>query len=267
MRAYFSLFRLRMIYGLQYRAAAVAGMATQFFWGFMYAMIYEAFYANTTAALPITLDQLVTYIWLQQAFLWFTMLWFRDNEIFNLITSGNIACELCRPCRLYEFWYAKLIAQRLAAAALRCCPILLIAFWLPEPYRLLPPAGFTAFILFVITLILGLMVVVALSMFIYISVFITMSPSGSLMVSSIIGEFFAGGIIPVPLMPAWLQTVAYLLPFRLAADLPFRVYSGNIPFTEAVTSIGVQLVWLGVLVFLGRRALDKVLKQVVVQGG
>lgn len=267
MNAYFSLFRLRMVNGLQYRAAAAAGMMTQFFWGFMYTMIYEAFFASTTAALPITLEQLITYVWLQQAFLWFIMLWFRDGEIFNLITSGNIAYELCRPCGLYGLWYAKLIAQRLSAAALRCLPILFIAFWLPEPYRLLPPADFTAFGLFMLTLVLGLMLVVAISMFIYISVFITMSPAGSLTVFSIIGEFFAGGIIPVPLMPSWLQTVAYLLPFRLAADLPFRVYSGNIPPAEAVTSIGVQLVWLAVLVFLGRHALAKVLKQVVVQGG
>ena len=267
MNAYVSLFRLRLINGLQYRAAAIAGMSTQFFWGFMFVMIYEAFFASTTAILPITLNQLITYVWLQQAFLWFIMLWFRDSEIFNLITSGNIAYELCRPCGLYGFWYAKLIAQRLSAAALRCLPILGIAFWLPEPYHLMLPPSFTAFGLFMITLILGLMLMVAISMFIYISVFITMSPSGSLMVFGIIGEFFAGGIIPVPLMPAWLQGVAYLLPFRLAADLPFRVYSGNIPVTEAATGIVVQLVWLVVLVFLGKRGLAKVVKQVVVQGG
>ncbi|WP_373665443.1 hypothetical protein [Sporomusa silvacetica] len=53
-----------MINGLQYRAAAIAGMSTQFFWGFMYGMIYEAFFASTTAVLPITLKQLITYVWL-----------------------------------------------------------------------------------------------------------------------------------------------------------------------------------------------------------
>ena len=54
MKAYLSVFRLRFINGLQYRAAAFAGIATQFFWGIMHIMIYEAFYENATGTLPIS---------------------------------------------------------------------------------------------------------------------------------------------------------------------------------------------------------------------
>lgn len=267
MKAYFSVFKMRLINGLQYRTAALAGIATQFFWGFMFIMIYEAFYLNGAINQPISLKQLIDYIWLQQAFLVFIMLWFRDGEIFSLITGGNIAYELCRPCGIYGFWYARLMAQRLSGALLRCSPILIIAFLLPEPYRLSVPAGITEFILFAVTLTLGLLVLVSISMFIYISVFITMSPVGSLLMIGVLGEFFAGMIIPIPLMPAWLQKIAYLLPFRLASDLPFRVYSGNIPVNEAALSILIQVIWLVVLVLSGRLLLGNVLKRVVVQGG
>jgi ABC-2 type transport system permease protein len=267
MRAYFSLFKMRLINGIQYRVAALAGVATQFFWGFMYIMIYQAFYKNTVQAQPISLNQLITYIWLQQAFLVFVMLWFRDGELFNLITSGNIAYELCRPCGLYGFWYAKLLAQRLSGAILRCSPIIFIVLLLPKPYRISIPPDIPTFVLFVLTLSLGLLVLVAISMFIYISVFITMSPMGSLLIFGVIGEFLAGLIIPVPLMPSWLQRIAYFLPFRLAADLPFRVYSGNIPTNDAILGILIQIIWLAALVFLGKIALNKVLIRVVVQGG
>ncbi|MDP4170632.1 MAG: ABC transporter permease, partial [Bacillota bacterium] len=85
MRAYYSVFKLRLLIGMQYRAAAFAGVATQFFWGFMYIMIFEAFYKHAIHNQPISLKQLVTYMWLQQSFLAFIMLWFRDNEIFNTI--------------------------------------------------------------------------------------------------------------------------------------------------------------------------------------
>lgn len=267
MKAYFSVFKMRLINGLQYRTAALAGVATQFFWGFMFIMIYEAFYQNGTASQPISLKQLIDYIWLQQAFLVFIMLWFRDGELFSLITTGNIAYELCRPCGIYGFWYARLIAQRLSGALLRCSPILIIAFLLPEPYGLSVPAGIPAFVLFSVTLTLGLLVLVSISMFIYISVFVTMSPVGSLLMIGVLGEFFAGMIIPIPLMPLWLQKIAYLLPFRLASDLPFRVYSGNIPANEALMSIVIQIIWLAVLVLSGRLLLGKALKRVVVQGG
>ncbi len=267
MSAYLSVFKMRLINGMQYRVAALAGMATQFFWGFMFIMIYEAFYSNTANTPPIALEQLITYVWLQQAFLTFIMLWFRDGEIFNLITNGNIAYELCRPCGLYGFWYAKLLAQRLSGALLRCSPLLVVAYLLPEPYGLSLPPGPAAFVLFIMTLAIGLLVLVSISMFIYISVFITMSPIGSLLMIGVVGEFFAGLIIPVPLMPSWLQGIAYFLPFRLASDLPFRVYTGHIPVNDALLGILVQVVWLSVLVLLGRVALAKVLRRVVVQGG
>ena len=38
--------------GLQYRAAALAGVATQFAWGFMEIMIFRAFYRADPASFP-----------------------------------------------------------------------------------------------------------------------------------------------------------------------------------------------------------------------
>lgn len=267
MKTYYSVLRLRLYNGMQYRAAAFAGLATQFFWGFMYIMIFEAFYSNATSMPPMSFTELVTYLWLQQSLLALIMLWFRDNELFQLITTGNIAYELCRPCDIYGFWYAKLIGQRLAAAMLRCYPILIVAFFLPEPYRMTLPPDIQSFLLFLTTLTLGLLLLVAISMLLYISVFITMSPVGSLLMFGVIGEFFAGLIIPIPLFPDWLQKIAYILPFRLTADLPFRVYSGHIPANEAIISIGVQIIWLLILIGFGKLALRGALRRVVVQGG
>lgn len=267
MKVYLSVLKLRLSMGMQYRAAALAGVATQFFWGFIIIMVFQAFYEHAAQTPPMPLKAIVNYIWLQQAFLVFVMMWFRDNELFDLITSGNIAYELCRPAGLYGFWYAKLLAQRLSSAILRCFPILIIAYFLPKPYNLSLPPSFTAFLLFVIALFTGLLLLVAVSMFLYISVFITLSPMGSLLVFGILSEFFAGLVIPVPLMPEWLQTIANVLPFRWTADFPFRVYSGHIPLNEASIGILVQFGYLLFLVWLGRIALNSVLRKVVVQGG
>lgn len=267
MRLYFAVFKLRLLYGMQYRAAALAGVITQFFWGFISIMVFEAFYEYAANTAPISLKELITYIWLQQAFLTFIMLWFRDNELFELITSGNIAYELCRPTGLYGFWYAKLLAQRLSSALLRCFPIFIVAFFLPKPYNLTLPPSPLAVILFLTTLLLGLLLLVAISMLMYISVFVTLSPMGSLLVFAVLGEFFAGLIIPVPLMPLWLQKIAYFLPFRWTADFPFRVYSGHIAQSEAIIGVFIQLGYLLGLLWLGKIALNGVLKRVVVQGG
>ena len=46
MSYYLSYFKLRFITSLQYRAAALAGISTQFFFGFVFIMVYVAFYES-----------------------------------------------------------------------------------------------------------------------------------------------------------------------------------------------------------------------------
>ncbi|MTI46317.1 ABC transporter permease [Sporosalibacterium faouarense] len=267
MRAYYSLFKMRLLKGLQYKTAALAGVSTQFFWGFMYIMIYQAFYRSTSSPQPISLRQLIQVLWLQQSFLVFIMLWFRDRELIDHITSGSISYELCRPTDIYSFWYAKILAQRLSGAMLRCLPILLIAFLLPYPYNFSFPPSISSFVLFFIALTLGLVLIVAISMLIYISMFYTMSPTGSLLMFSVLGEFLSGLLIPVPLMPDFLRKIVYVFPFRYASDLPFRIYVGNIGFKEAIISIGVQILWISILIIGGKLWMNKALKRIIVQGG
>ena len=54
MRKYLAFFRLRFSMGLQYRAAAVAGIVTQFFWGAMELLAFRAFYQADPGAFPMS---------------------------------------------------------------------------------------------------------------------------------------------------------------------------------------------------------------------
>lgn len=267
MKPYLSVLKVRFLNGLQYRAAALGGLTTQFFWGIMAILIYKAFYLNGVEHQTITLTQIVTYIWLQQAFLALIMLYDWDYELFDMITTGSISYELCRPFNLYGLWYAKLLSKRLSSAILRFSPIIIVAFLIPQPYKLALPHSIMSFILFVITMILGAILLVSISMIIYISIFKTMSPVGSMAFIGILGEFFSGMTIPIPLMPEWLQKLCYILPFRWTADLPFRVYSGNIGIKEGLISIAVQCIWISLLMGAGSIIMKRITLRVVIQGG
>lgn len=267
MKPYISALRVRFLNGLQYRAAALGGLATQFFWGVMAVFIYQAFYVSGGQPQTLSFSQLVTYIWLQQAFLALIMLYDWDYELFDMITSGSISYELCRPCNLYGFWYVKLLSKRLSSATLRFSPIIIVAFLLPAPYKLSLPHSPVSFLLFITTMLLGLLLLVAISMIIYISVFKTMSPVGSMAFIGILGEFFSGMTIPIPLMPEWLQKVCYMMPFRWTADLPLRIYSGSIGVNEAVISIGVQFIWIAILAGAGSMIMKRITCRIVIQGG
>ena len=267
MRPYLSLLRVRFLNGLQYRAAAFGGLMTQFFWGIMLIFIYRAFFGDVAYSNGFSFRDLVTYVWLQQAFLVFIFLYDWDVELLDMITTGSISYELCRPINIYQVWYVKLISKRLAGGLLRFSPVLIVGFLLPYPYNLSLPQSPLSLLLFVVTLILGLVLLVSISMMIYISIFKTMHPEGSVLAFAFVGEFFAGMTIPIPLMPLWLQNVTLYMPFRWTADLPLRVYSGHIGTQEALVGIAMQIGWILILVTAGVLIMKRVTRLSVVQGG
>ena len=267
MRTYLSFFRMRFLMNLQYKVAAWAGMATQFVWGGMYILLFSAIYSFSSAPKPMELDQLTTYIWLQQAFLALIMLWYRDGGLFDLIISGNVAYELVRPVRLYPMWYTRLLSHRLAGVLLRFAPILLVSMLLPYPYGLSAPESLSSFLLFLATLLNGTLLTVAYSMIISISMFRTLSAVGSLTLFGLVSEFLAGMVIPLPLMPLGLQKILMVLPFWLTGDFPFRIYTGHIPVSEALYGVVMQFAWTIVLVSIGIIWLRRIQRKIIIQGG
>lgn len=267
MKKYFSFFRLRFVTGLSYRTAALAGVATQFFWGAMGIMVYRAFYAADAAAFPMTFSETVSYIWLQQAFLALFMVWLTESEIFDAVINGNIAYELCRPVHIYDMWFSRSVANRLAKAVLRCFPILVFAVFLPAPYGIAKPADIQTFLLFLLTMVLGLLVVVAFCNLIYVLAFFTVSPEGLKIFAGSAVEFLSGAIIPLPFFPDSVRVVAELLPFASMQDVPLRVYSGNIAGAGLIKPILLQIFWIVVLVAAGKGLCAIAVKRITVQGG
>ena len=267
MKKYFSLFKLRLISGMQYRAAAWAGVVTQFFFGFFFIMLYIAFYSSSTSVPPMPIEQLITYVWLMQSFFVMFAIWSQDETLLGQICDGHVAYEFTRPYDLYSFWYVRLMASRLANVTLRFIPVITIAMLLPLPYTMGFPNSAVSLLLFIISLILSLILVVAISMYIYILTFKTVSSVGSKLIIVVISEFLMGGIIPIPLMPELLQKILNFLPFRYIMDLPFNLYLGNIIGIDAFLQILVQLLFIVILIFFGKVLFKKSCRQVVIQGG
>lgn len=267
MKKYFSFFQLRFSCGLQYRVAAWAGVVTQFAWGFMEIMMFNAFYEADASAFPMSLEATVAYVWLQQAFLAFFMAWMMEGEIFETISNGNIVYELVRPISIYNMWFARSVANRLSKALLRCFPILLVAGFLPAPFKMCPPADIPSTLLFLLTMILGLLVTVALCMLVYVLCFFTVSPEGlrMLFVSSV--EFLSGAVVPLPILPENVQKIMECLPFASMQNVPLRIYSGSMSGEEIVRAVVLQIFWLVALIALGKVLCRVAVKRVTLQGG
>lgn len=267
MKSYLSYFKLKFKTGLQYRAAAIAGIATQFFFGFVYISVYVAFYETGSSNLPMKLEETISYVWLGQAFFALIYLWYKDKEILDMIKSGNIAYELARPQDLYFMWASKILGERLSNVALRFLPVLIIGIILPRPYNLVLNTSFMTFILFLITMSLSTILMTVLVLLYHVICLFTLDEKGVVNIFMVISDVLSGLIIPIPFFPDYLQKISNVLPFKYISDLPFRLYIGNISTTEGLIGILVQIIWIIILILLGKLITKKALKKAVIQGG
>ncbi|NJP12404.1 MAG: ABC transporter permease [Leptolyngbyaceae cyanobacterium RU_5_1] len=272
MNAYRSLFIARFALLLQYRAAALAGIATQLFWGLMKVMVLKAFFSHTTAAQPMTFQEAAGYVWLGQAFILAIVPWSGDREIQSLIRSGAIGYDLLRPIDLYNFWFTRALAMRTAPLVLRAVPILGVTMLLLPlvglaEWFLAFPASFAALAAFLLAFIGAILLSAALTMLLTVSMMWTLSGEGvnSLFPTLII--MFSGMIVPLPLFPEWIKPLLNALPFAGLLDQPLRLFTGNLPPSAVLTVLLHQGFWIVVIVLLGRFLVSQGVNKLVIQGG
>ena len=263
MRAYRAVFTARMAALLQYRAAAVAGLATQFFWGLIRMMIFDAFYRSSSLPQPMTREQVTTYVWLGQAVFAFLPTWL-DSEVQAAIRGGNVSYDLLRPLDLYRYWYFRNLAARLAPALLRCAPIFVFG-WLFFGMAL--PASPAAAVMWAVSMLAALLLSASICTLTSVSMLWTVSGEGVRLFLGAAVWILCGIVLPLPLFPDWLQPLLNALPFRGLMDVPFRIWCGHISPAEAVPNILSVFAWTAALVVAGNALMARGMRKLVVQGG
>lgn len=267
MGKYWSFFKMRLMAGLQYRAAALAGLSTQLVWGAMEVLLYRAFWLENPDRFPMGMEALSSYIWLQQAFLTLFALWNWDYEVLESVKTGSVSYELLRPTGIYGMWMARAMAGRLSRAALRMIPVVLVSVLIPAPYGLrlrIPPEVFR---LFLLSMVLMLLVVCAYSLFIYALTFYMTDSNGIMVLSVAAADLLGGAIVPLPFLPDGLRKFAELTPFASMQNVPLRIFNGDIPLPDIPRVMGLQAFWIAVLTGAGYILTQTSLRRAVILGG
>lgn len=271
LKPYLAIFIVRFQMLLQYRAAAIAGLGTQIWFGAIMVMVMAAFFGSGTVEMPLTLPQTITYLWLGQALL-ALLPWNTDPDIQEMVRSGNVAYERLRPVDTWWLWYMRSMATRTAPPTLRAVPLIVFAgILLPlagfEDWALKPPASFSAGVFFTISLFGIVALSAAITTLINISVIWSISGQGLNTLAMPVVTFFSGMVIPLPFFPDWMQPFLNVQPFRGLVDVPYRIYLGDLAGIDALLGIGHQITWTFILVLLGRKLMKRAMAQLVVQGG
>ncbi len=267
MKKYWSYFKMRLMAGLQYRAAALAGLGTQLVWGAMEILLYRAFWLEAPERFPMGMEALSSYIWLQQAFLTLFALWNWEYDILESVKTGSVAYELLRPADLYSMWMARSAGNRLSRAALRMLPVIAVGSLIPAPYGLRLNISPAAFGLFLLSMVLMLLVVCAYNLLIYALTFYVTDPNGLMVLSVASADLLGGAIVPLPFLPDGFRQFAALTPFASMQSVPLRIFSGDIPMPEIPGVMGLQVFWAAALLTAGYLLTKNGLRRAVILGG
>lgn len=266
MNSYFEFAKLRFKEKIQYRTTAIAGLVTQFAWGFLQIILFTTL-MNGNDSKEITMGNLPTFIWLQQALFSLTNIFREDGTIYNDIISGNIVFDMSRPLNIFSIWFYKNLGLRIANGILKGIPVILITLFLSPGFKLNLPHNVTYFILFLISLLFTIIISILLSMFQYAVALRTINFSGIKQFYGLLIDTLQGSFIPLFFYPTNIRKVLEILPTGNTYYLTNRFYYGDFPLNEAIYRLAFQGLQCIILYFFIRYIIERNVRKIIVQGG
>ena len=262
MRLYWEVAKRSFQRQLAYRAATLAGLVTNSFFGYLRGAVFMALFATRPEVAGWDVRDALTYTWLTQAMIMIVQLW-GWWEVADNIKSGDVASDLAKPFDYYTFWLARDLGRAVYHLLARGLPTFLIGFLF---YDLLLPPTPLIWPLLAVTLILAVVMSFAFRFIVNVAAFWLLDTRG---LATVLGGmiFLSGFMVPVAFLPDWLQTVVGWLPFTAIVMLPIEVYLGKVTGLALLLELGRVVVWAVVLIAAGRLVLAVGERRLVVQGG
>jgi ABC-2 type transport system permease protein len=229
---------------------------------FIFVYFWRAVYAGTTLLGGMTVKQTITYVLLARLLAPLVEARMIMNFGF-MIRNGRVAVELARPLDLQLNNAVQTFAE-LAAFLVQRLPIFLFA-WLFFGLQL--PPDLVSWGAFVVSLLLGAAVVFLFDWMFACLAFYTTETWGLSVVRVGVGSFFSGALVPLAMMPGWLQHLAAAMPFAQAISVPISFLIGTVPLADVPRIWLIQLLWLAGLWVASRWAFNRAVRKVTVQGG
>lgn len=243
-----------------YRQAALAGLSANVVFGLLRAAVLTAVLSARGTVAGYDLAAAVTYVWLGQGLLGVVMLW-GDTELSRRIRSGDVVVDLGRPWDLQLALLATDLGRAAHAVFIRLLPPVAIGA-LFFPFRW-PERPETA-VLFVVSGALAVAVSFGVRFLLNAAAFWLLDVRGLIGVWGAIGGVLSGLVLPLSWFPQWAQALLVWTPFPALFQTPIDVFSER---GDVVSLLAAQVVWAAVLFLVGRVALVRGARRLVVQGG
>ena len=187
-----------------------------------------------------------------------------DRPIAEKIKKGTIGFDLLKPVK---FVNARL-AENLGKTFLQVifAVIMLTGFKLCLP-ELSLPSSWTHGVLFALSAAAGFFVMFSVSTMSGLLSFWFMNNWGVRNAKNAIINFFSGALVPLAVLPNWMQQVMNVLPFKNIVYVPTMIYMGQYSVQDSLLQIGGQVIWGILLWLLAKYLFHLAIRRVSINGG
>lgn len=246
-----------------YRGATFAGVFTNTVFGFMRAYVLIALFRSRPHVGGYDITDALTYTWLTQACLMAIYIW-GWYEIAERIRSGDIVSDLQRPVDFQGYWLAQDLGRAVYHTIFRGVPPFVLG---ALAFHLRLPANPAIYLLFAISLALGVCVSFAMRFIVNVLAFWLLDYRGVGNLAQVFWTFLSGFVVPLAILPHPWRSIAEALPFAGMVQTPVDIFLEKPQGLGLLAVMGLQVMWVIALLLLGRWLLAAAVRRLVVQGG
>jgi ABC-2 type transport system permease protein len=229
----------------------------------IFVSFWKAVYAGGDTISGLELQQTLNYIILAQIFIPLVHSTGIIYEFGWMIRQGRIGIELLKPVDFQLSIYVQKLTEVGISLVLQL-PMAVIG-WLLFRYQL--PTDPLIWLAFIVTLLLGNALLFCFDWMVACLCFYTTEAWGLGVLRFGVSTFFSGSLVPLVMMPGWLQTLTVILPFSQALYAPVALLSGITALADMPRIWLTQLVSLIILLLLSRLVFRFAARKITVQGG
>lgn len=263
MRLFWELSALSFRRHLTYRSAAVAGLATNFFFGLLRAAVLVALYGARTEVAGISVKDAITYTGLTQAVIAYLSI-FGWYDLMQTVYSGDVAADLLKPMSYMAFWMAQDVGRAVANMLLRGVPIMALYALM---FDIAVPSSPVQYLALAAAITMSLLVSFAWRFLVNLAAFWSPNALGVGRFAFILPWFMSGFIMPLRYFPDIVVDLCYLTPFPHLVNTVVEVYLGLVSGPALARLLLQQALWLVILVAAGQCVLRAGVRRLVVLGG
>lgn len=236
MRNAFQEYFIYRVNFVMWRLRNVLGLVTGYF-------LIKAIFSQGKVIYGYDLERILTYIF-SVSVLRAIVFSSRTADLAGQIQSGDLTNILLKPVSVLKVWFSKDLADRILNISFSLIEISLIIYLVKPPLFIqLNPLYI---ILFVVSTGLALTLYFFINFLLSLIGFWTPEIWAPQFLFSILLNFFAGGFIPLDVLPKNVSLFFQLTPFPYLLFNPLTIYFGRVDWLTAIGMIFVSLIWTGI---------------------